>query len=171
VFLLGGYSDTQTNKSRCEAFFVRDCSFLYLFCWERPKRRFFWTDTQINTKKWPDPFVLIVLFGFFVQIIPPRGMSICHMYTNTICPGFFLWREGPSSSEDPLPSRRHNSSASLASSVSLLPSPLVKFFYRQRSCFPALSPMTSPLPPDFLALPKKLSLKLACTIVFLYSGT
>ena len=101
MFLLGGYSDTQTHKSRCEAFFVRDCSFLYLFCWERPKRRFFWTDTQINTKKWPDPFVLIVLFGFFVQIIPPRGMSICHIYTNTICPGFFLWREGPSSSEDP----------------------------------------------------------------------
>ena len=42
------------------------------------------------------PICVLVLFGFFVQIIPPRGMSICHLYkyTNSICPGFFLWREG-----------------------------------------------------------------------------
>ena len=39
------------------------------------------------------PICVFVLFGFFAQIIPPRGMSIwdLYKYTNRICPGFFLW--------------------------------------------------------------------------------
>ena len=100
------------------------------------------------------PICVFVLFGFFVQIIPPRGMSICHLYkyTNRICRGFFLWREGhlhPRGSTSPETTQLFRLPCFLRRPPAI---PFGQFFYRQRSCFPALSPMTPPLPSDFLAI-------------------
>ena len=100
------------------------------------------------------PICVFVLFGFFAQIIPPRGMAIwdLYKYTNPDLSQFFLWREGdlpPRGSTSPKTTQLFR----LPCCLRLPPAiPFGQFFYRQRSCFPALSPMTSPLPPDFFGL-------------------
>ena len=100
------------------------------------------------------PICVFVLFGFFTQIIPPRGMPICdvYKYTNPDLSGFFLWREGhlpPRGSTSPETTQLFR----LPCFLRLPPAiPIGLYFYLQRSCFPALSPMTPPLPSDFFGL-------------------